>query len=625
MGILDMRTLFDLSAVNSITDKLDLTSIDDLDLKFADIPTITQVSDVNPLRSTKSSLKFDAVELPETLLGSSKGDSLPHTLDWIPRYKGQIMTGAPQGTMHYDADDLDCKMRLSYSGVFDETTKEYTLTMTNEESHGFNCRNTFLFYTHSGIFAKSFTNSILSNKPQTWIKKIDLSKASEAEISDVVHNGVRFFHLRDSLGKTLKNLIGSLELFIPALATRSVPDFVAKRNAEFLKNYRNWPIEKLPKAVGKAEALALKSKIRTGDMIGILRMDGLDPLLAIGMGSNTGHVVVAAWLPKRYVAEMMNPATHGLGPNADKDQVVRMMTERTFDISEYEGEETDLYIVESTAKDVYWDVNGVQATAFEQWVEWGVQADYNAFVSPASDEVHAASVANLGDFMKFFKTVVGNDYGYSNFLMSWLDDVKNNFPCVESISYLGRPMKWCTNYHHLELLVLTFERFLPDLANKLMLQALTLRAGELSEEEKTASASSGALSLTKAVHRARLNGKIGASSVDLFALPEQDSWNYIGTRFDVPNQSIKSVVCCVFVCNFYRSVGLFGDLNINCGEFTNRDITDVNFYHTEIKPYSLLGKYNVMPDNGYNTRAPYDHMFEKCPTIGPNYEQPADC
>jgi hypothetical protein len=31
-------------------------------------------------------------------------------------------------------------------------------------------------------------------------------------------------------------------------------------------------------------------------MFGILRMDGLDPMLAWGMGATTGHVVTALWI-----------------------------------------------------------------------------------------------------------------------------------------------------------------------------------------------------------------------------------------------------------------------------------------------------------------------------------------
>jgi hypothetical protein len=57
--------------------------------------------------------------------------------------------------------------------------------------------------------------------------------------------------------------------------------------------------------------------VHSGDFIGILRLDGLDPIIAWGMGSVTGHTTIA----------------HRI------DGV--------------------LHICESQAKGVYWDVNGI--------------------------------------------------------------------------------------------------------------------------------------------------------------------------------------------------------------------------------------------------------------------------
>lgn len=36
-----------------------------------------------------------------------------------------------------------------------------------------------------------------------------------------------------------------------------------------------------------------ESLIQSGDFLGIIRMDGLDPMLAWGMGSSTGHTTIA--------------------------------------------------------------------------------------------------------------------------------------------------------------------------------------------------------------------------------------------------------------------------------------------------------------------------------------------
>ena len=67
-----------------------------------------------------------------------------------------------------------------------------------------------------------------------------------------------------------------------------------------------------------------------GDFFGISRLDGLDPMLAWGMGSTTGHTAIAM---------------------------------------RFEGDDESLYVCESTAKDVYWDRNGIQCTEWKKWIE----------------------------------------------------------------------------------------------------------------------------------------------------------------------------------------------------------------------------------------------------------------
>lgn len=76
-----------------------------------------------------------------------------------------------------------------------------------------------------------------------------------------------------------------------------------------------------------------ESEVASGDFFGIVRLDGLDPMLAWGMGSTTGHTTVALWV---------------------------------------DGE---LFICESTTKDAYWPTDGVQRTPYRQWVRgWAIAA-----------------------------------------------------------------------------------------------------------------------------------------------------------------------------------------------------------------------------------------------------------
>lgn len=81
--------------------------------------------------------------------------------------------------------------------------------------------------------------------------------------------------------------------------------------------------------------------MKSGDFLGIMRLDGLDPMLAWAMGSHTGHTTIALWI---------------------------------------DGE---LYVCESTMKSKYWPTDGVQKTPWDQWIDQAEKADYNV---PATTE-----------------------------------------------------------------------------------------------------------------------------------------------------------------------------------------------------------------------------------------------
>jgi len=69
-----------------------------------------------------------------------------------------------------------------------------------------------------------------------------------------------------------------------------------------------------------------KTEVQSGDFLGIIRLDGLDPMLAWGMGSHTGHTAITLWV------------------------------------------DNELYVCESTTNSAYWPVNGVQITPWDQWI-----------------------------------------------------------------------------------------------------------------------------------------------------------------------------------------------------------------------------------------------------------------
>jgi hypothetical protein len=112
-------------------------------------------------------------------------------------------------------------------------------------------------------------------------------------------------------------------------------------------------------------------------------------------------------------------------------------------------------------------------------------------------------------------------------------------------------------------------------------------------------------------------------------MPEKESFIYS----DGPQY-----VCSSLIAKIYKEAGLFGDLEIEPQEFTQKDVYRLNFYETDPNklpkvcteenpnlPYCMInGQYKILlPD--YNFINPYKGMNEKCPSSAPKYERPTDC
>jgi hypothetical protein len=111
---------------------------------------------------------------------------------------------------------------------------------------------------------------------------------------------------------------------------------------------------------------------------------------------------------------------------------------------------------------------------------------------------------------------------------------------------------------------------------------------------------------------------------------EQEGWLYTGLQNDG-----RSYVCSAYVAALYQAAGLLK--NVNGPEFTPKDVYTLNVFDLNFKrpdacvaadpnlPYCQLnGKYRMtLP--GYSTIAPYEHMAERCPTVGPEYVRPEGC
>ena len=307
---------------------------------------------------------------------------------------------------------------------------------------------------------------------------------TEAEQWDLDTNGIRLFHFTNSTLTTIGQIIDTALLFVPALTRASVPASCAARNLKFMADYanRNMPARTITQVDLPEEA------IQSGDFFGIIRLDGLDPMLAWAMGSTTGHTTIAV-----------------------------------------RDEANELYIHESTAKDSYWPVNGIQRTpyvwgarlcgcvlfcshglacSFKEWIARAKNASFNVVHAPLNEENRAKF--NTTAALEFFSTVEGLNYGYHNMLWGWIDTIKNNYPCVPP--YPVTEDSKCLGWPLIEVLFSVLNKLIPALGDLMFKQAWNFRLGSTGLEPP---------------ELYQLAVKKGMNTNQLPTIPEEDSWKYV--------------------------------------------------------------------------------------------------
>lgn len=392
-----------------------------------------------------------------------------------------------------------------------------------------------------------------------------------AETYDLSKKGVRFFQFTNSTLETVTQIVDTALLFLPELINPVDPASAA-RNQYFMQVYAGRTMNKRATPV----VTIPESSIQSGDFLGIIRFDGLDPMLAWAMGSTTGHTAITV-----------------------RDPV-----------------SGQLFVHESTVKDDYWPTNGIQKTPYQQWIQQAINASYNVVHAPLS--ATAAAQFNATAALQWFTTVQGFDYGYYNMLWGWVDTVTDNYPCVAP-DFSSKCLEWA----HVEVLFSVINKYIPAIGDKLFTQAWNLRLG-----------TSGLVPADLYM----LAEQRGIQAADIPTLVEQDTWVYQTTRNGVA-ASGPSMVCCVFVCEMWKHAGMFSGINndLNCAELTNWDDYVLTILDpTPTRPQQcvnadpdnvlcqLVGDYTLSL-NDYSTKAMYPHMAEKCPSEAPQYLKPANC
>eukprot|EP01116_Phalansterium_solitarium_P019619 TRINITY_DN5556_c0_g1_i1.p1 TRINITY_DN5556_c0_g1~~TRINITY_DN5556_c0_g1_i1.p1 ORF type:complete len:572 (+),score=196.97 TRINITY_DN5556_c0_g1_i1:105-1820(+) len=466
---------------------------------------------------------------------------------WIPNYISSLIPNTDSASASWNRT---CFAHNSAQIVWDRKTAVITFNTTGKTSR--DCDDGYFIATTSQAdihyMKDGDTHTIEWRGP-----------FSENQINDIETYGFRLFSLTDDATWTIIDFWETLQLFIGAMVEHQVPSWTAEDNLKFLRDYANYTLE--PR---KIQVVTLnESDIHSGDFLAILRLDGLDPMLAWGMGSHTGHTAITMWI------------------------------------------DGALYVCESTTNSAYWPTNGIQKTPWQQWLKQAAAADYNVLHLPLS----AASRAkfNVSGALDFFYSVEGVPYGFQNMLYSWLDTPEDNFP---------PPVTWQAAMVLFGLL----DYFIPANATySLFGQGLNQRLGVrgLTTREAYELAGSRNLSFTDLIVIPEQDDWLyeDGNSTNMHPSRMCDAlvtsmWIAGGLFGDVKFQATE------FTNYDAYSLAVFDGGYVRPPQCVAAD-PDSQFCQ-------ILGKYRMtLP--GYNTFVPFNNMRQTCPSLPPKYERPADC
>ncbi len=228
-----------------------------------------------------------------------------------------------------------------------------------------------LFFVRWRVFLIAFSVCLCVVAEQSQIQYTFRASITPNEMADIKRNGFRVLRFLDDFTGILEDLYDTIMLFLPAMETTGpVPESCAQANLQFLDQYVDIQMEARNTTVVSID----EGLIQSGDLFGVIRLDGLDPMLAWAMGgSHTGHTTVAM------------RSTDGT-----------------------------LHVCESTTKDNYWPTNGIQCTPYQQWITQAINADYNVVWLPLSQQ--SRGIFNNTAAWEYVKKDMGLNYGFGNLL-----------------------------------------------------------------------------------------------------------------------------------------------------------------------------------------------------------------
>jgi hypothetical protein len=307
-------------------------------------------------------------------------------------------------------------------------------------------------------------------------------------------------------------------------------------------------------------------------MFGVMRLDGLEPFMAWGMGSTTGHSAVALW---------------------------------------HEGE---LWICESTSSSSYWPVNGVQKELYRDWIEHTNATSHNIIHLPLSPKYRA--IFNETTAWEYMESVEGLDYGFQNMLWGTVDTVKDNYPCVPP------DFKRCVTWDLVEIVLPLLERYVEKFTS-VYDQAFNRRLGTTGLDFA---------GLLQAASQKGIEARTIPTIVEQDDWMYHTTKN--GQAVTGPSLVCCTLVCQIWKWGgvFAEVNGTINCNEMSNWDDYTLAIFDANYVRphecVQADPNSsvcqLIGDFSLDVDH-YNSRSPVAHIAEHCPSLPPSYSRPAVC
>lgn len=175
-----------------------------------------------------------------------------------------------------NGDEMTWESRCYASNTGSITISEDKISVSFSSSNKMSphCSEEYVLLTTT-IFSVNKVDSDITS----WELELP-SDHTDAEDWDLRTKGLRVFLLRTDSATSMANVLKTVELFAP-LATVAVDPKLAELNAEFMAQYPQFPMKKFDSPLFSPPAA---SDIKNGDMFFILRLDGLNTMLAWAMG-----------------------------------------------------------------------------------------------------------------------------------------------------------------------------------------------------------------------------------------------------------------------------------------------------------------------------------------------------